>query len=120
MKDYLIINDVRCFLDENLTIDKANALCESSECIAEYVSKRFPNFDHVDFCDVHAGGIQIRGFHKQISGFTFGGQPTIKYDFSNLYDAVSDFIRGWEHDDTPENIAYYKKFLTNIAEYGCD
>lgn len=44
----------------------------------------FENFQGIDFCNVGAGGIQIRGHHKQISGYTYGSQPTIKYDFSNI------------------------------------
>ena len=39
----------------------------------------FENFQGIDFCNVGAGGIQIRGHHKQIKGFTYGSQPTIKY-----------------------------------------
>jgi len=120
MLNYIIVNDYPCLLDENITINHLNALCESSECIENILSEKFPNFDHVDFCDVNANGIQIRGFIKKISGLTFGNQPTIKYDFSNLYETISEFIKDWEQIDTPENINYYRRFLADIAEYGCD
>lgn len=59
----------------------------------------FENFQGIDFCDVSAGGIQIRGHHKQIKGYTYGSQPTIKYDFSNVEEVISEFIDMWRKAD---------------------
>ena len=80
----------------------------------------YPNFDGIDFCDVGANGIQIRGHHKQIEKYTYGNQPTIKYDFSNIESATQEFIEDWEKIDNPENIKGFKKFIADGERWGWD
>ena len=80
----------------------------------------YNNFDGIDFCDVNAGGIQIRGHHKAINNYCFGEQITIKYDFSNYKDAISEFINMWKSLDNDNYISGYKKFLNSGEEYGWD
>lgn len=80
----------------------------------------FENFQGIDFCDVHAGGIQIRGHHKQIKGYTYGSQPTIKYDFSNVEEVISEFIDMWRRKDNPQAIAKTKDFISWGERYGWD
>lgn len=82
--------------------------------------KDYPNFSGVDFGDVHAGGIQIRGHHKQIKGYTYGDQPTIQYDFSNLNDAVQDFIGMWKCYDEPQKVQSFQSFIAAGEKYGWD
>ena len=82
--------------------------------------KDYENFKGIDFCDVGANGIQIRGKHKQITGHTYGQQPTIKYDFTNKNEVVSEFIEMWKLYDTPEEIKRYKDFLQFGEKYGWD
>lgn len=78
----------------------------------------FENFEGIDFCDVHAGGIQIRGHHKQIKGHTYGSQPTVKYDFSNIEEVISDFIDMWRKTDRPQEIAREQRFIEFGEKYG--
>lgn len=80
----------------------------------------YPNFDGVDFCDVNAGGIQIRGYHKQIEGHTYGYQPTIKEDLSNIIKATEIFIDMWKTEDTPAQVQNFKDFLEMGKLYGWD
>jgi len=80
----------------------------------------FENFDGIDFCDVSANGIQIRGHHKQIKGYTYGSQPTIRYDFSNKDDIVMEFVSMWHTYDRPEKINREKVFIADGEKYGWD
>lgn len=80
----------------------------------------YENFDGVDFCDVNAGGIQVRGFHKLVNGYSYGYQPTIKYDFSNVQEVINDFVNMWKQQDVPQNINNYLNFLRDGERYGWD
>lgn len=91
------------------------AIAEINEGLKEY-----SNFDGVDFSDVGANGIQIRGHHKEIKGRTYGTQPTIKYDLSNITDTVSEFIEMWKQEDTTQKVNDYKRFLELGDKYGWD
>lgn len=82
--------------------------------------KNYPNFLGIDFCDVNAKGIQIRGHHSQISGYSYGDQPTIRYDFSNYVDVIDEFVNMWVEQDTPENVKKYKDFIYQGQKYGWD
>ena len=78
------------------------------------------NFDGIDFCDVSANGIQIRGHHKEIGGYTYGAQITIKYDFSNIEEVADEFVEHWKQLDNPSDVARYKSFLADGERYGWD
>ncbi len=78
----------------------------------------YSNFDGVDFCDVNANGIQIRGHHKEIDKYTYGKQPTIKSDLSNIMSASKEFIDMWKTMDTPEQVRSFKDFLEMGEKYG--
>ena len=78
------------------------------------------NFTGIDFCDVSAGGIQIRGHHGQINGYTYGRQITIKYDFSNCIEVVTEFVKMWKELDTPDKLRSEKSFIADGEKYGWD
>lgn len=80
----------------------------------------FENFEGIDFCNVGAGGIQIRGHHKEIKGYTYGSQPTIKYDFSNIEEVICEFIDMWRRSDTEQKIMKEKEFIYYGEKYGWD
>lgn len=82
--------------------------------------KGFENFQGIDFCDVSAGGVQIRGHHKEIKNYTYGRQPTIKYDFSNADDVIWEFLKMWGEVDNPQAIAREKAFIADGEKYGWD
>ncbi|MCL1696329.1 hypothetical protein [Lysinibacillus sp. BPa_S21] len=107
------------FLKEELLSSNLNKLLEIEKSITNQLLE-YPNFDGVDFCDVSAGGIQIRGHHKEINGYTYGNQPTIKYDFSNYKECISDFIEMWKHQDNEESVNSQKKFIEQGKKYGWD
>lgn len=85
--------------------------------INKYLSA-FENFQGIDFCNVGAGGIQIRGHHKQIKGYRYGSQPTIMYDFSNVEEVICEFIDMWRRSDTEQKIAKEKEFIYYGEKYG--
>ncbi len=81
----------------------------------------YPNFIGIDFTDVNAdGGIQVRGRHKSINGYTFGKQPTINYDFSNIDDVIEDFVSSWKKADNQEYVDSFNRFLEMGQKYGWD
>jgi hypothetical protein len=82
--------------------------------------KDYPNFNGIDFCDVSAGGIQIRGHHININGYSYGDQPTIEYDFSNVDECIKQFVKKWKEYDNPDNYRLFIKFIENGEKYGWD
>lgn len=80
----------------------------------------FENFQGIDFCDVSAGGIQIRGHHKKIKGYTYGSQPTIKYDFSNVEQVIYEFVEMWKERDNPTSVNKNLSFIRWGEKYGWD
>lgn len=82
--------------------------------------KGFENFKGIDFCDVSANGIQIRGHHEKIKNYTYGSQPTIKYDFSNKDDIIMEFVKMWYENDKTEKVREEIKFITYSEKYGWD
>lgn len=78
------------------------------------------NYDGIDFCNVAAGGIQIRLHHKQIKGYTYGDQFTIKYDLSNIEDAPKEVAAIWENYDKADKVSQYKDFIASGEKYGWD
>ena len=82
--------------------------------------KGYENFLGIDFCDVSASGIQIRGHHKNIKGYTYGEQPTIKYDFSNINEVIKEFVLMWWEKDNDAEIAKEKDLISFGEKYGWD
>lgn len=82
--------------------------------------KNYPNFDYIDFCNVGADGVQIRCFHKEIKGYSYGPQITVKYDMSNYLECIQEVIEMWKEFDTPEKVESYKKFIADCEKYGWD
>ena len=80
----------------------------------------FEGYDGIDFCDVSAKGIQIRGFHKDIKNYSYGKQITVEYDFSNSLEAVEKFIEMWKELDTPTLIRKELDFISMGEKYGWD
>lgn len=84
------------------------------------ILSKYPNFNGIDYCDVSAGGIQIRLFHKEVKGYAYGDQVTLKYDLSNADECVDRIVRVWEYYDTPENLKRTKSFIADGEKYGWD
>lgn len=81
--------------------------------------KEYENFDSVDFVDVNANGIQISGKHKKTGNYYFL-TVTIKYDFSNVDEAIEEFVNGWKEFDNPRHISDFLWFLEMGRKYGWD
>lgn len=94
-------------------------LVEIEISIIEQLSD-YPNFDGIDFCDVCASGIQIRGHHKLVRGYCFGSQPTIEYDFSNYKDCITEFVEMWKSKDNKKVLEQYNSFLEAGDRWGWD
>lgn len=80
----------------------------------------FEGYNGIDFCNVGAGGTQIRLHHKQIKGYTYGDQITILPDYSNINDVAIDVIKTWIKHDTPNNVKRELKFIADGEKYGWD
>ena len=78
-----------------------------------------PNFAGVMFSDVSAGGIQIKASNKQVPYITMS-DATIKYDFSNIDEAVDDVVNQFLSTDNEENIKSANDFFKTSMEYGWD
>lgn len=77
-------------------------------------------FQKIDFCDVSAGGIQIRLFTKAEPGCSIGEQQTILHDWSNVDEVIANTIAEYERVDTPERIQQFKEFMEFGRKYGWD
>ena len=81
--------------------------------------KDYKNFNGVDFVDVNAGGIQINGRHKK-TGHYYYILSTIRYDFSNVDEAIDEFVNAWKEYDTPKRIRDFTDFIETCQKYGWD
>lgn len=75
------------------------------------------NFDRLDFCDVCAGGIQVRCFHKEIPCYCYI-QATLDYDMANRDELVDEFIEMWRKEDNDRTYDRYREFLDYGEKYG--
>jgi len=112
-----VINDY--LYPERYPTDYAAKFAEIRAFIAAQLTDH-PNFVGVDFCDVTASGIQIRGHHKEVTSYTYGEQITVKYDLSNAQEAAQQFVAMWKEQDTDAHLAGYKGFLAEGERWGWD
>lgn len=115
---------IKCFdhvplIDIKKLVANREALINIQNKINEKL-KNHPNFDSIDFCDVGANGIQIRLHHKQINGYTLSEQATLKYDLSNIEEAIDTSVNNFIAFDTEDNIKGYKEFLAEGDKHGWD
>ena len=83
--------------------------------------KSDPNFDDIDFCDVSAGGIQIRLKHKAIKTQCVGEQYTLHYNLDNIEECYNKVINEWNEIVSDKRyIPAYQRMLDDFAKYGCD
>ena len=78
-----------------------------------------PNFAGVIFSDVGAGGIQIKANNKQFS-YIIMSEATIKYDFSNIDEAVDECIKNFIETDNEKSIKSALQFYNDGCKYGWD
>lgn len=90
------------------------------ESLIDKLLYRFENYDGIDFCDVSAGGIQVRIFHKKIKGYCYGEQKTLKYDFSNKDEIPFEVVKEFIKIDTPELVNNFLDFIRDGEKYGWD
>lgn len=109
----------RPFLNEEILVQNLDKLI-TIETDIRHKLDGFPHFAGIDFCDVSAGGIQIRGHHAQIKGYTYGNQITIDYDFNNYIECIDRFVEMWKEQDKPEKVRAYKSFIADGERWGWD
>lgn len=80
--------------------------------------EKYENLVGYDFCDVSAGGVQVRLKHKEIKNYTFGRQITIKYDCSNINEVLDLVEKAWVEDDTEENVNFDKRMIADCEKWG--
>lgn len=110
--------DFKPYINPQTMSQYRDTLLEIQDTIHFYL-KDFPNFLGIDFCDVSAFGIQIRGYHKNTLPYTFI-QTVLKYDFSNKEEATQNFIGMWKLNDVPKVVTEYQEFLAEGEKYGWD
>lgn len=120
-ENYDILGDgFKSYLSEDTYKEHKEELINAAEKIKEGL-KEYPNFAGVDFCDVSAnGGIQVRSHHKEVKGYTFGNQFTIKYDFSNIEEVIKETIEDWKRLDNEKYLSDYQNFLYQGEKWGWD
>ena len=84
-----------------------------------FILSQYPNFDGLDFYDVSAGGIQVRLFHKEVTGYCYFS-ITVKYNFSNKQEVIENAIETWKELDTDEHLKSYQSLLEFGNKYGWD
>lgn len=92
----------------------------TTECLINKLLNSFENYNGIDFCDVHAGGIQVRIHHKKIENYTYGEQKTIEYDFSNIDEIPYMVAREFIETDKPYLISKQLEYIRQGEKYGWD
>ena len=98
------------YVDTEYLIENYKTLKDIENAIDKELC-RYSNYNGIDFCDVSAGGIQIRLHHKEIGGYTVGQQFTLKYDLSNLNEAIEFVVAEFKRVNTSEYIKEKKDFI---------
>lgn len=119
MKPYLDKFLYKPYLRDEVVIDNFETLLYIQSEITSKL-KDYPGFKGIDFCDVNAGGIQIRGFHEEIKGYSYGELYKINYDFSNVEEAIEKFVKMWKVMDNKKAIEIKKSFIEDGHKYGWD
>lgn len=81
--------------------------------------KNRPNFASITFNDVGASGIQIQAKNKQVPYISIS-DATIKYDFSNIDEAVDECVKGFIETDNEKSTTSALQFYNDGCEYGWD
>ena len=81
--------------------------------------KNRPNFAGIVFSDVSASGIQIKAKNKQVPYITMS-DATIKYDFSNIDEAVDECVKGFIETDNEKSTTSALQFYNDGCKYGWD
>lgn len=120
LKELYIGNfDYRPFIRDDMLIKHYQELMY----IQNEIHKRlagYENFNGIDFCAVGVLGIQIRGHHKKVDGYSYGQHITIKYDFSNVEQCIDEFVEMWKESDTPEKVESMIRFIEQGEKWGWD
>lgn len=117
MKPYLSEFLHKPYLKDEIVINNFESLLHIQLEITSKL-KNYPGFKGIQFCDVSAGGIQIRGFHEEIKGYSYGEQPKINYDFSNVEEVIEEFVQMWKAMDNKKAIEAKKRFIEDGETYG--
>lgn len=80
--------------------------------------RNYSDFGYVTFADVNAGGIQMMVANKKCH--LCMAESLIKYDFSNLDEAIDEAIKMFEDSDNIESVKKTNDFYTNCMKYGWD
>lgn len=105
------------FIKYKWVMEHYNELSKLKKELDKLVEK-YENLVGYDFCDVSAGGVQIRLKHKEIKNYTFGRQITIKYDCSNINEVLDLVEKAWVEDDTEENVNFDKRMIADCEKWG--
>ena len=85
---------------------------------AKNMLKDRPNFVGIIFNDVGASGIQIQAKNKQVPINI--SDATIKYDFSNIDEAVDECVKSFIETDNEKSITSALQFYNDGCKYGWD
>jgi hypothetical protein len=101
-----------------LEVHKSELLIK--EFLIDKLLSGFENYNGIDFCNVGAGGTQIRMHHKKIIGYTYGRQITILPDYSNINDVILRVADAWIESDKENKVKNELKFIADGEKYGWD
>ena len=106
--------------DSMLADDSAFAkLVEMKKYIDSELSA-FAGYIPVNFCDVSAGGIQIRGTNQSTDGY-FMVQTTVPYSFCGYMEKAEEFVKNYkEYYGNADTVNEAKKFIWFGEKYGWD
>lgn len=117
MSKYNNVNEISCYLTEEVVNAHRDDIIYINSKIMEGLKDN--NIKNIDFCDVSAGSIQIRLFHKDIGGYSCGSVD-LSYDWDNIEEVIEQAIAVFKNFDTPERIKSYKNFIADGEKYGWD
>lgn len=109
-KPFLRIEEIQAHKDQLAVVEKT----------IDKLLSGFENYNGIDFCNVSAGGTQIRLHHKLIKGYTYGRQITILPDYSNVDDVALEAVKTWMEYDKPSKIKSELRFIADGEKYGWD
>lgn len=117
MSKHNSVNGINCYLSEEIVDEHRDDIIHINDEIMKQLEGT--GIDCVDFCDVSAGSIQVRLFHKDVPGYSYA-DVNLSYDWDNIEEVVQDAIEAFKRLDNPEHLSSYKRFIADGEKYGWD
>ena len=111
------VNEISCYLTKEVIDAHRDDIIYINHKIMEGLKDN--NIKDIDFCDVSAGSIQVRLFHKDIPGYACDSVD-LSYEWDNIEEVIENAITAFKNFDNPKRVNGFKEFIADGEKWGWD